>query len=426
MSDSLPQPVCLGLDPSFGFGDRIGTATPGHVASMQRAGSGIQPIFPQQSIREMTRTSRTPIGVMTDALQGMVNSGWTGKTGADADHLKTENDVDVTASVGFTFFTIDPSDRVDDQADGYDESTLREKYADLQGEVTWVEKYQGKTIELANGTQIVLDEQACIRAAVKYGRPINDALALSSYIAKVQEAAGREYEIELSVDETEQPTTLAEHYIIADQCLSNGMKLVSLAPRFIGDFEKGVDFLGDLAALELSLNDHAEIARLLGPYKISLHSGSDKLSMYGLLSKATQGLWHVKTAGTSYLEALRVVARHEKSLFREIIDFSRGRYNVDKATYHVHATVESCPAPSEVDCDTELERQYLELWDDVPQGKGFTKAGRQILHCTFGSVLTNEKYGPLVADILRQHPETYTEILDDHFTRHLEALQSGM
>ncbi len=109
---SLPQPLCLGLEPSFGFGDRTGVATAGHVASMQRAGSGILPIFPQQSIREMARTSRTPADVMNDALLGMVNSGWTGVTGADADHLKTIEDVDVTAAVGFTFFTIDPSDFV--------------------------------------------------------------------------------------------------------------------------------------------------------------------------------------------------------------------------------------------------------------------------------------------------------------------------
>ena len=69
--------------------------------------------------------------------------------------------------------------------------------------------------------------------------------------------------------------TLAEHYIIADQCIAGGMKLVSLAPRFIGDFEKGVDYKGDVDALEASLNDHAAIARRLGPYKLSLHSGSD-------------------------------------------------------------------------------------------------------------------------------------------------------
>ena len=424
--NSLPQPLCLGLEPSFGFGDRTGVATAGHVASMQRAGSGILPIFPQQSIREMARTSRTPADVMNDALQGMVNAGWTGITGADADHLKTTEDVDVTAAVGFTFFTIDPSDFVDAQADNYDEQTLRTKYGEISDQVGWVREYQGKQVTLNNGTIIDLNEEACLRAAVKYGSSLNHALQLSAYIAEVQEAAQRAYEIELSVDETDQPTTLAEHYIIADQCLNHGMKLVSLAPRFIGEFEKGVDFIGDLGALEESLNDHAELARQLGPYKLSLHSGSDKLSMYRLLSKATQGLWHVKTAGTSYLEALRVVALHEKDLFREIVDYSRERYNTDKATYHVHATLEMVPAPSEIESDIELQREYLELWDDVPQGKGFTKPGRQILHCTFGSVLTHEKYGPLVADILRQHPDTYTQVLDDHFTRHLEALQAGM
>ena len=122
------------------------------------------------------------------------------------------------------------------------------------------------------------------------------------------------------------------------------MKLVSLAPRYIGDFEKGVDYKGDVAALEQSLNDHAAIARHLGPYKLSLHSGSDKLSMYAAFARATRGMFHVKTAGTSYLEALRVVARHDEALFRRIIDFARQRYDTDKATYHVSATAEGTPA----------------------------------------------------------------------------------
>ena len=58
----------LGLAPSFGFGDRLGLATPGHVAAMRRAGAGIEPIFRQQSIREMARTGRNPVGVMRDAF----------------------------------------------------------------------------------------------------------------------------------------------------------------------------------------------------------------------------------------------------------------------------------------------------------------------------------------------------------------------
>jgi hypothetical protein len=425
----MPQPpssVTLGLAPSFGFGDRMGLATPGHVEAMKREGAGIEPIFPQQSIREMARTQRTPRQVMDDALTGLTKAGWTGKFGADADHLKTTADVDATAAVGFTFFTIDPSGHVDAHADDYDELTLRGKFEAVEEEVTWIPQYLGKSIPLPTGTTIALDEPACLRAAVKYGRALNEALKLADYIRMVSERDGLDHEIELSVDETEQPTTLAEHYIIADQCLARGMKLVSLAPRYVGDFEKGVDYKGELEILEPSLRDHAAIAELLGPYKLSLHSGSDKISMYPLLAKATKGRFHVKTAGTSYLEALRVVAIHDEPLFRKVIDFARGRYEVDKATYHVSATLYSAPPASDVFEGIELERLYLERWQDVPEGKGFTQPGRQILHCTFGSTLTDPELGPAVRAVVEQNVQTYTEVLADHFARHLRALRAGL
>ncbi len=419
-------PVTLGLAASFGFGDRTGLATPGHVEAMKRAGAGIQPMFPQQSIREMARTNRQPRGVMDDAQFGMLTAGWTGKTGADADHLKTPEDVDRTAAVGFPFFTIDPSGHVDAHADNYDEPILRAKFAAVKSQINWFDKYNGKSIKLPTGSTIELTEQACMRCAVKYGIAINETITLADYIKKVHDAAKKDYEIELSVDETEQPTTLAEHYIIADQCLSRGMKLVSLAPRFIGELEKGVDYKGDVAKLEKSLHDHAAIARLLGPYKLSLHSGSDKLSMYTPFARATKGLFHVKTAGTSYLEALRVVARHDEPLFRKLIDFSRSRYDTDKATYHVSATVAGVPASAQLKTAKDLEKVYLECWPDVPKGKGFTNPGRQILHCTFGSVLTSPDLGPAVRACLESHPATYTEVLAEHFAKHLEALRAGM
>lgn len=416
----------LGMTPSFGFGDRIGLATPGHVAAMKEAGVGIVPIFPQQSIREMTRTSRTPAEVMSDAMQGAESSGWTGVVGADADHLKTNDDADVTARVGFTFFTIDPSGYVDQRADDYSEGTLKSKFTGIANDVAWIDGYRGRNITLSTGTTIELTEEVCLRAAVKYGRAVNHAVSLAEHIQTIQAAAGRDHEIELSVDETDQPTTLAEHYIIADQCRSRGMKLVSLAPRFIGDFEKGVDFKGHIQALDRSLADHAAIAKLLGPYKLSLHSGSDKLSIYGSLARATEGCFHVKTAGTSYLEALRVVARHDAPLFRRIIDFAREKYNHDKATYHVSATLFSAPTTEDCPVINELVKHYLEVWKDVPEGRGFTKPGRQILHCTFGSTLTDPELGPAVKSLLAANVNTYTEILREHFVRHLRALKSGM
>lgn len=424
-SDQQDKCVALGMAPSFGFGDRIGLATPGHVQAMKRSGGPIEPIFPQQSIREMTRTQRTARQVMDDAMSGARAAGWTGRIGSDADHLKTPEDVDVTAAVGFTFFTIDPSDDVDQKADDYNETTLREKFSVAQSSAPWYSSYLDKRIDLPSGSCIDLDEQACMRAAVKYGPAIQKALKLGEHIRTVNESAGNEYEVELSVDETDQPTTLAEHYIIADQCLKGGMKLVSLAPRFIGELEKGVDYKGDVQALETSLNDHAAIAEMLGPYKLSLHSGSDKLSMYAALARATQGKFHVKTAGTSYLEALRVVARHDEGLFRRIVRFARARYDTDKATYHVSATNEAVADEAGLDA-VELERVYLERWADVPQGLGFTEPGRQILHCTFGSTLTDAELGPAVRGVLEAHPDTYSEVLADHFSRHLEALRAGM
>lgn len=423
-SMSAIKPTLLGNQPSFGFGDRLGSATPGHLQALKKFGGSIKGIFAQQSIREMTRTNRTATDVMAAAIEALRSVGFQDTWGADADHLKTPEDVRYTADAGFVFYTIDPSGHVDQQADDYDEATLQAKFNAVQSQVDWVESYQGKTISVTDGLSIEFDTSTVQRAAVKYGLAIQHAISLGQCIQATAAERNQPFEIELSVDETEQPTTLAEHYIIADQCRKHGLELVSLAPRFVGDFEKGVDFKGDLAVLEKSMQDHAAIANELGGYKLSLHSGSDKLSMYPLFGRATQGRFHVKTAGTSYLEALRVVARCAPTEFREIVNFSRDRYETDKATYHVSATLDVL-APSDVSSPEQLEQLYLERWEDVSEPRGFTEPGRQILHCTFGSVLTDERFGPLVHQILQEHANIYTEVLTEHFGKHLQALNAG-
>ncbi|MDP9172759.1 MAG: tagaturonate epimerase family protein [Planctomycetota bacterium] len=419
-------PTTLGLAPSFGFGDRFGLATPGHAASLRRCGAGILPMFAQQSIREMGRTNRSPQQVMADAQEGVRRAGYTGKQGADADHLKTPQDVDRTAEAGFCFFTIDPSGDVDAGADDYNADQLAEKFKVVAGEVSWLAQYENKKIALSTGTTIDFTPAVVRRAAVKYGRAINMATKLAAHIASVNKRLNRDHEIELSVDETPRPTTLAEHYIIAEQCLRAGMKLVSLAPRFIGEFEKGIDYIGNVAALEKSLNDHAAIAKQLGPYKLSLHSGSDKLSIYPSLARSTKGLFHVKTAGTSYLEALRVLARVNVPLFREVITLSRSRYDTDRATYHVSATLKSAAPAEQISDARALEKAYLGLWADAKPMTGLSDPGRQILHCTFGSVLCDPKLGPQVKAAVKENQTLYTQLLDEHFGKHLEALKAGL
>ncbi len=419
--------VTLGNSPSFGFGDRLGLATPGHLSALRAQGSGIAPIFAQQSIREMTRTQRTAQQVMQAAHTALQSAGFDEPWGADADHLKTEADVDVTVAAGFVFFTIDPSEHVDPKADTYSPAELAVQFEKVRSEINWVDQYLNQSVKLKGRFVIKFPETVVQRAAVKYGRAINHSIKLASYIHYATAKLGQDFEIELSVDETPQPTTPAEHYIIADQCLKAGVKLVSLAPRFVGEFEKGIDFKGDLAGFEKSLKVHASIARTLGPYKLSLHSGSDKLSIYPLFAQATKGLFHVKTAGTSYLEALRVIAKHDPPLYRHIVEFARQRYDIDKATYHVSATLDSVPPPQDITDDPRLVELYLQNWASIPVGThlGFTQPGRQILHCTFGSVLTDPTLGKAFQAVLTAHPQTYEQVLAEHFGRHLEALRAG-
>ena len=129
------QPCLLGLHTSAGMGDRIGLATPGHVRAIRATGGKIAPIFAQQSIRELTRTNRTARQVLDAATWGVFAEGWRDGFGADADHLKTEEDIDTYLSVGYTFFTIDPGSYVNDKAETSNLSQLREMAEDLPVEV---------------------------------------------------------------------------------------------------------------------------------------------------------------------------------------------------------------------------------------------------------------------------------------------------
>jgi hypothetical protein len=419
-----PAPTPLGLAASIGFGDRLGLGTPGHVAALREAGGAIRGVFAQQSVREMTRTGRSPETVMRAAVDALAALDFHDPWSADGDHLKTIADVRNAMAAGFVLFTLDPSEDVDQQADGYDAATLQEKFAAAREFAPWIEDYRGRTVRL-DSTAIEFDQATLMRAAVKYGKALQRAISMARGVEEEAARLGQLFEIELSVDETAHPTTAAEHYIIAEQLRKADVSLASLAPRFVGDFEKGVDYKGNLTELEASMRVHAEIARRLGPYKISLHSGSDKLSLYPVLARTSGGQFHVKTAGTSYLEALRVAARYDETLFKEIVEFSRTRFDEDKASYHVTAVVSEIPGPDEVNDPLVLERLYLQQWEDVPAGRGFTQPGRQILHCTFGSVITDPRLGRRLLQLLQAHPVEHCEILRQHFVRHLQPLNAG-
>ena len=407
------SPVPLGTRTSAGLGDRLGLATPGHVRAMRAAGGGLAPIFAQQSIREMERTGRGPQEVLDDATWGVFAEGWKAGFGADADHLKTTEDVDACVAAGYTFFTFDPGGYVDDRAEAAGGMALGAAFEalpweELQDSPADLERrYLGEPF-LAEGHEVAFDDHSLTRAAVKYGAAVAHVARLYRHL---HEAMGeRAFEVEVSVDETENPTSHAQHLYIAGELGRLGVRWVSLAPRYVGRFEKGVDYVGSVAGFEVDMEVHAALARSVspeGPYKLSLHSGSDKFSVYPAFARQTRGLAHLKTAGTSYLEALRLVATHDPVLFRDIYAFSRRRYGEDRASYHVSASLKQAASPGQVP------------EEDLPTLLGRFDE-REILHVTFGSVLGEADLRERLFGLLRTHPEDYASYLQSHFLRHLE------
>lgn len=407
-------PRTLGLAKSAGCGDRLGLATPGHVRAVR--GSGLAPILAQQSIREMTRTERTPEQVLDDATLGVFQEGWREGYGADADHLKTAADLDLCVRAGFTFYTIDPGDHVDNEAETADTAGLAARVEALPWQALESSPadlrrtYVGRPADLGEGLQLTLSEEATLRAAAKYGRAIAHTVTL--YRRLREQMGSRPFELEMSVDETAVPTKIAEHYFVASELVRLGVRWVSLAPRYSGSFEKGVDYIGDIDAFEAEIAQHVAIARHLGPYKLSLHSGSDKFSIYPLINRHAGDLVHLKTAGTSYLEALRAVARVEPGLFREILAFARAHYEADKASYHVSAVLAKVADPAQLS-----DAQLPAVLDDFHT--------RQALHVTFGSVLTTRAAGgddlfrTRLYAALAAHEEEHYAAIEAHFRRHL-------
>lgn len=407
-------PQIVGLRRSVGLGDRLGLATPAHVRAVR--GLAITPCFAQQSIREMTRTQRTPEHVMDSATWGVFQEGYRDGWGSDADHLKTPEDVDRTVAAGFTMFTIDPGDHVDNAAETDDAAALAGKFAALPWDALETSAadcrraYAGRTVRVAPDFDVTLTEEDLLRAAVKYGKAIAHTAAMHRHLAG--KMSGTLFELEVSVDETATPTSLAEHVYIASELRRLGVQWGSLAPRFVGEFQKGVDYIGDLERFEETFARHVQIAQHLGPYKISIHSGSDKFSIYPIAARLAGQLVHLKTAGTSYLEALRVLAALDPGLFREILEFARERYDEDRASYHVSADMAKVPSAAGL-ADDQLPA-VLDSFD-----------GRQLLHVTFGSVLTAKdsdgrpRFRERLLAALERDEEAHYAAVSAHIRKHV-------
>jgi tagaturonate epimerase len=416
---TFTRPVLIGIQNSFGFGDRLGLANAGHLQSL--SGSNFRPVLAQQSIRELTRTQRQPEEVMDAAVWAVMQEGYQEGFGADADHLKTTEDIDRMVRAGYTMFTIDPGDHVDNRSDHLKPAEMEKKlieipWKNLDDSLHSMEiRYLEQKFDISSDLQLHPEKTDLHQALVKYGKALSHIKTMANHLQTKH--TQHPHEIEVSVDETESVTTPFEHFFIANELMRLGIDFISLAPRFIGSFEKGIDYKGDIEIFRKEYAKHLQITRYFGTYKISLHSGSDKFSVYRVIGSFQEGHIHVKTAGTSYLEALRVIAAKVPDFFRQILDFSKELYETEKKSYHVSVDLSRVPDGKDLN-----NKNLLNLFNNDD--------ARQVLHVTFGRVLTekdaegNYMFRVRILDDLKTYEDTYNQFLREHFRKHLEPFRS--
>ncbi|HYE69028.1 MAG TPA: tagaturonate epimerase family protein, partial [Anaerovoracaceae bacterium] len=216
-------------------------------------------------------------------------------------------------------------------------------------------------------------------------------------------------DFELSIDETESITTAQGHLFVAMELEYNEIEVTSLAPRFIGEFQKGIDYIGDIDQFEIQLRQHAAIAKHFG-YKLSIHSGSDKFSVFPIIGRYTEGILHIKTSGTSWLEAVGAIAEKNPPLYRKIHQKALDHFEEAKSYYYVAGDSAKVENPN--------YRKDESLIDYLKENNS-----RQLLHITYGFVLGDPSLKSELYHTLEENEELYNERLFSHIGHHLDLIK---
>ena len=399
---TAPKPILTELR-TIGVGDRLGIATPGHIRVFEKYDA--VPVLAQQSIRELNLTNRTYADVLDCATYAVFREDFQKGYGADGDHLKTDDEVKYALSNGYTMITLDCSEHIrNDIADMTDKQVNDVYIVDAKLEAS----YCGKTFKVEDSS-IVFGEQDFRRTALIYGAAI-------SYAQEIFERhiEGQAVDFEVSIDETLIPTTPEQHYFVASELIRKNVKIATVAPRFCGEFQKGIDYIGDIEQFEKEMQVHSAIARHFG-YKLSIHSGSDKFDVFSIIGRLTRGNFHVKTAGTNWLEAMRVVAMTNAPLYREVHEFAVNSFGQASKYYHVKAKLAKIP---NLDKMTDAELPMLFEQEDA----------RQLIHITYGLILNAKNddktfiFRDRLYQLWRKQDLTYADRLEKHIGKHLKLL----
>ena len=409
---------------SFGVGDRFAHQAKAQLQAFQRlAEDGIQvaPVW-NKSNREHTFVGSQPQSVLDAAQAAVTALGWTEPWHVDADHI---NLTTVDRFLGCSdFFTLDVADAIGQSAASSDVTAFVDRHPELVGTVTIA------GIETPFSTTRTDVE----RIASKYMKAVQDA---GSIYRHIEAAKGEDNFIaEVSMDETDAPQTPPELLIILTALADENIKVQTIAPKFTGRFNKGVDYVGDLVQFEKEFNDDlAVIQHAIQQYglppnlKLSVHSGSDKFSLYPIIRRALQrtgaGL-HLKTAGTTWLEEIIGLAEAGGdclALAKEIYAYALEHVDEFCAPYASVIDIDRSQLPESAVVNSWSGPRLASALRHIPDHPEFNQHIRQLLHVSFKVAA---KAGSRYIDLLKANEAIVAkQVTENIYERHMRPLFVG-
>lgn len=409
---------------SLGVGDRFAhQAKPQLRACVLAADEGAEvvPVW-NKSHREHGIVGTQPESVRTAADAAVANLGWIKPYFVDADHINLETVDGYVASSDF--FTLDVAYAIGKPASAARVADFVANHPELAGR-----------IEIPGIAQPFDSSEAQVRAvAEKYLHAVEEAARIYRHIAGSRDAAT--FVTEVSMDETDAPQTPPELLIILAAIADNGIPAQTIAPKFTGRFNKGVDYVGDVAVFRREFHDDlAVIAHAIAQYglpanlKLSVHSGSDKFSIYEpireALPKFDAGV-HLKTAGTTWLEELIGLAEaggDGLDLAKEVYVQAHVQQEALCAPYAAVIDIDGGQLPDPDDVREWTSEQYMGALRHEQDDPLFNQHVRQLLHVGYKVAA---KMGPRYLHMLDECEESISaNVTHNLFERHIKPLFLG-
>ena len=409
---------------SFGVGDRFAHQAKSQLAAFQKLaadGVKIAPVW-NKSNREHTFVGSEPQSVFDAGKAAVAALGWNDGWHVDADHIRLET-VDRFLPCS-DFFTLDVADSIGKPASAEDVKAFVDRHPELIG-----------TISIPSiATPFTTTRADIERIVSKYLLAVQDAGKIYRHIAAKK--GGDNFIAEVSMDETDAPQTPPELLVILAAIADEKIRAQTIAPKFTGRFNKGVDYVGDLVQFEKEFyDDLAVIAFAIARYglpanlKLSVHSGSDKFSLYPIirrtLPKFGAGL-HIKTAGTTWLEELIGLAEaggDGLALGKEIYAYALAHVDELCAPYASVIDIDKSKLPSAETVNAWTGAQLANAIRHIPGHPELNIHMRQLLHVSFKLAA---KAGTRYTDLLNANEAIVAKnVTENIYERHMRPLFIG-